>query len=254
MLYICRAVLKRLLYFFMICIYKITNPKGKVYIGQTTDYEKRLKYYKSNTSTKTQVKIYNSIQKYGFDNHIFEVIEICELNQLNEKERYWQDFYNVIGINGLNLRLTKSNDKSGYLSKETRNKISNYQKEHPENHKRLAKYANNWVGRKHKEETKKKMSESAKGKKKTAEHISKLPQNQKGYPRKSASNETKLKMIESSKSAKKINKYSLDGEFIEQYRSGNQISVKMGLYSSSNIRACANGKLKTAHGFIWKWA
>lgn len=31
----------------MIGIYKITNPNGKVYIGQSIDLERRLYYYKN---------------------------------------------------------------------------------------------------------------------------------------------------------------------------------------------------------------
>lgn len=238
----------------MICIYKITNPKGKIYIGQTTNYEKRLKYYKLNTSIKTQVKIYNSIKKYGFDNHIFEVIEICELNQLNEKERYWQDFYYVLGVNGLNLRLTKSNDKSGYLSKETKDKLSNHKKEHPEKHKHLLKYTKNWVGRKHTDETKFNMRLSSLGKKKTAEHIAKLPQNQKGYKRKNQlSIEVKNKMALASTLSKCVIQYDRNGNFINEHISTNIAAKTLGIKTGGNIRSCANGKLISAYGYIWKY-
>ena len=42
----------------------------------------------------------------------FEIIEQCILTQLNERERYWQDYYDVLGINGLNCKLTETKDKS----------------------------------------------------------------------------------------------------------------------------------------------
>ena len=32
----------------------------------------------------------------GVENFTFEVIEECERSQLDEKEDYWQDFYNAI--------------------------------------------------------------------------------------------------------------------------------------------------------------
>jgi hypothetical protein len=35
-------------------------------------------------------KIYNSIQKYGWENHTFEIIEECLVDELFEKESYWK--------------------------------------------------------------------------------------------------------------------------------------------------------------------
>jgi group I intron endonuclease len=117
----------------MIGIYKITNPNNKVYIGQSVNIKERLKKYKK-IQCNTQIKIFNSLNKYGVENHTFEVIEECSIELLNERERYWQDYYNVLE-NGLNCILTKTNNKSGYLSKEIKNKISksNLGKKHTEN-------------------------------------------------------------------------------------------------------------------------
>lgn len=106
----------------MIGIYKITNPKGKVYIGQSIDIDKRFYRYNRNENVINQRKLYNSFLKYGIKNHNFEIIEECIIEKLNEKERYWQDFYNVIEF-GLNCRLTKTKDKSGNISKETIDKL-----------------------------------------------------------------------------------------------------------------------------------
>jgi len=68
----------------IIGIYKITNPNGKIYIGQSINIKKRKGCYKRNQIPK-QPRICNSIKKYGFENHIFEVIEECSIDQLNEK-------------------------------------------------------------------------------------------------------------------------------------------------------------------------
>ena len=84
-------------------IYKITNPKGKVYIGQAKDLEKREQDYKYQKG-KGQPLLYNSIKKYGWDEHTFKVIELCEWDQLNIRERYWQEHYNVLE-EGLNCML-----------------------------------------------------------------------------------------------------------------------------------------------------
>lgn len=92
-------------------IYKITNPNGKVYIGQTTNLLKRKGAYKRlDSCIQNQVVLYRSLKKYGWDTHIFEIIENCDFEKLNVRERYWQDFYDVLGKNGLNCRLTETND------------------------------------------------------------------------------------------------------------------------------------------------
>ena len=106
----------------MIGIYKITSPSNKVYIGQSIDVENRLKRYKYFVSKK-QTRLYYSILKYGYDNHTYEVVEECKVEELNEseRERYWQDFYDCLN-NGLNCRLTTTKDISGYVSAETKEK------------------------------------------------------------------------------------------------------------------------------------
>src|SRR5690606_8377148 len=106
----------------MIGIYKITSPSGKIYIGQSVNIENRIKFYRLG-HLKNQTALMASFRKYGFDNHKFEVIEECDIERLNERERYWQDYYNVLRY-GLNCRLTKFKDKSGRLSDETKAKIS----------------------------------------------------------------------------------------------------------------------------------
>jgi group I intron endonuclease len=105
-------------------IYKITNPKGRVYIGQSINLDKRLIDYKRYLKTGSQIKLKNSIIKYGVKNHIFEILEICPILLLNERERHWQEYYDVLSVKGLNCKYTKTLDKSGKLSQETRDKIS----------------------------------------------------------------------------------------------------------------------------------
>jgi group I intron endonuclease len=106
----------------IIGIYKIVSPTGKIYIGQSTNIKFRLtqyKYYKC----KKQIKLYNSLKKYSFKLHICEIIEQCSVEQLNERERYYQDSYNSVE-KGLNCRLTGTEDKIGVISIETRKKMS----------------------------------------------------------------------------------------------------------------------------------
>ena len=128
----------------MIGIYKITSPTNRVYIGQSVDIKARLTQYKR-LDCKKQSKLYNSLKKYGFKSHTFEVIHYCDIEELNELERYYQDLYDVLN-KGLNLKLTETSDKSGKLSEETKNKISLIHK-----------------GRKHTDEARRNMSKAGKG-------------------------------------------------------------------------------------------
>lgn len=100
----------------------IVNPKGKIYIGQSIDIDKRFATHK-NIKINNHTHIHRSISKYGADNHEFSIIEECEISELNMRERYWQDYYEVLR-HGLNSKLTETDDKSGELSNDTKNKIA----------------------------------------------------------------------------------------------------------------------------------
>jgi group I intron endonuclease len=104
-------------------IYKITSPSGKIYIGQAVNIEKRKKNY-SKLRCKKQPRLYNSLLKYGFSEHIFEVIEECRVEDLNTRERHWQDFYDVLSEKGLNCKLTPTDEQKQEVSMETRKKQS----------------------------------------------------------------------------------------------------------------------------------
>ena len=155
-------------------IYKITSPSGKVYIGQSVDIKRRFTSYKTLNKSKRQVKLYNSFVKYSVDKHIFEIIEECLIDFLNERERYWQEQYNVLEYSkGLNLCLTSTKDKKHLHSEETRNKIS-------ESNKGEKCF---WYGKTFTEETKSKMRESRKGYKHTQDSLDKMSLSQKGRVR-----------------------------------------------------------------------
>lgn len=107
----------------MIGIYKITNPVGLDYIGQSGDIKKRFRAYKTNGNPLKHGYIYQSIFDYGFNNHIFEIVEECEKEQLNERERYWQEFYFVLEC-GLNSVLIGTKDKKAVYCEKTLKKMS----------------------------------------------------------------------------------------------------------------------------------
>jgi hypothetical protein len=103
-------------------IYKITNPKGYVYIGSTIDLNGRKSKYK-NLRCVSQTKLYNSLKKYGFDKHTFEVIFTCNEIDRNKYEFLYGKEFNVISDNGLNLSLPKIDDSYVNMSNETKLKI-----------------------------------------------------------------------------------------------------------------------------------
>lgn len=108
----------------MIGIYKITSPTKKIYIGQSINIERRFSTYKRNNPINKQPRLYGSFKKHGVDKHKFEIICECEVIELNDKERYYQDLYSAIYKKGLNCKLTTSKDRSGKLSDATKQKIS----------------------------------------------------------------------------------------------------------------------------------
>ena len=88
--------------------------------------EKRISQYKK-LHCKSQRKLYGSFIDYGTENHVFEIILECDISEMNDKERYYQDLFDCVD-SGLNCRLTTSRCKSGKVSDSTRKKMSDYQK------------------------------------------------------------------------------------------------------------------------------
>lgn len=192
----------------MIGIYKITSPSGKIYIGQSVNIERRFKDYKNFRSGKNQIRLNNSFKKYGVINHIFEIIEECEFEELNNRERYWQETYNVINENGLNCLFVNTDELPKVHSSETKEKMSKAQK-----------------GKLVSEETKIKLSENNakfwKGKKLSEKHKLKMSNSKKGvsfFEGKKHTEETKLKM--SKQKMKKV----IDTENGNIYESAKEVS------------------------------
>ncbi len=102
-------------------IYKITSPNKKIYIGQSRNVEHRLSHYRS-CSCKGQQKIYNSIKKYGWNKHKFEILQECIVENLDELECYYIELYQCFDSKyGLNLHSGGKNHKK---SSETKIKLS----------------------------------------------------------------------------------------------------------------------------------
>jgi group I intron endonuclease len=153
-------------------VYKITSPSGKVYIGSAKNLKKRIRRYKA-LDCKNQPRLYNSLIKYGVDNHVFEVVCTCEYADVFKLEKFYGIKYSVLGDNGLNCSLPKG-DESEYtyrdsviekirkrhigrkLSEESKRKIGDANKNMSERTKEILRKIN--TGKKHTEEAKAKMS------------------------------------------------------------------------------------------------
>jgi group I intron endonuclease len=259
----------------IIGIYKITSPTGKYYIGQSTDVIGRKNKY-STLKCKSQPKIYRSLMKYGWDNHIFDIIEECDIEQLDDLEFKWKLFYNSVD-EGLNCHYVDLN--GGYKSEETKKKMSN---SHIGKHKLSKKHidiiiktntGNQYnVGRKHSEESNLKRNLSIKETRKTKKwecgrkkgwqmsedqkKILRAPKSEeaKQNMRKPRSEQGKLNMrVPKPNSQKPVFQYNFEGNFIKEWKSITDAYLFFGKsINSSGITCCLKGKQKTAYGFIWK--
>lgn len=163
----------------MIGIYKITSPLGRVYIGQSIDIELRFISYKK-LKCKSQLRLHGSFLKYGVDSHVFEVIEECSFESLNERERYWQDVYDVLGKKGLNCHLVSTKESPKVLSKEMKLKISNSLTGFRHTDESKAKISKGLIGRVVSKETREKISNSNKNKPFSDERRKKISESLKG--------------------------------------------------------------------------
>lgn len=184
----------------IIGIYKITSPNGAIYIGLSTDIYYRIYSCYKKLRCKQQHKIYNSLIKYGVENHKFDIVHIIDridlskseiINKLNELEiEYIKKFNSFYGDNdkyGMNLtrggglmeltketrRIISEKNKGRTVSEETRIKISKFHKGKKLSKEHIDKISKANKGRIISEETRNKFSESHKGKKHTFERTQK---------------------------------------------------------------------------------
>lgn len=89
-------------------IYKITNDiNDKVYIGlATTSIQERFATHIKDRTKRTHEKrpLYSAMNKYGIEHFHIELIEECDIDFLAEREQYWIAFYNSYH-NGYNATL-----------------------------------------------------------------------------------------------------------------------------------------------------
>ena len=236
----------------MVGIYKIINPKGKIYIGQSIDIEYRFYSYKKIIRCKSQKKLYNSLVKYGADNHTFSIIEECDVKMLNERERYWQEYYEVIN-NGLNLKLTGYEDRLVFFSDETKDKIKQGLKKYFQNltdEEKSEIYGKSSLSRKGKpgnrkgskvsDETKEKIKLSMVGRNIT--WGDKISKKLKGKPNLKNRGKGNKPIIQFDKENNKIKEWNSISE------ASNETKIPFNSISNNLV-----GRCKSSGGFIWKY-
>lgn len=201
-------------------IYKITNPKGKVYIGQSINLKERERHYKT-LNIKNQPKISNSIKKYGWDNHSFEIIEECDLNILSEREVFWKkEHLELKDWDWKEVLFCELHDRGG--------------DPRPQEIKDKIRKGN--LGKKLSPITRKRISQNSKG----------VSRN-KGRVLGPRPQEVRDKIRNSR--FKPILQYDLEGNFVKEWESC--ASAKKAGFK--NIFECLRGKSKQANGYIWKY-
>lgn len=88
-------------------IYLIHNKiNNKNYVGQSVHIETRWTEHKNSIhrSNKNPL-ITQALRKYGIENFDFLILEKTSMEQLDEREQYWIQFYNSVSPNGYNLQL-----------------------------------------------------------------------------------------------------------------------------------------------------
>lgn len=120
-------------------IYKITNKTNKKsYIGQTVKILK-IRWNEHCQKRGGCTALYSAIKKYGKDNFDLEVITECKsIDEMNLRETFYIKLFNTLAHNGYNLT-TGGNNFTMLLGSRKGTK-------------------NSFYGKKHSEETKKKMS------------------------------------------------------------------------------------------------
>lgn len=171
-------------------IYCITNNvNGKVYIGQTTNYIKRVRAYKR-LRCKGQTKLYNALKKYGFENFSFEVIDRAMTKDVLD---FLEAFYieTIDSRNddiGYNLKMGGSYGKH---SEESKKKMSETQKVIMSSEGKRKHLSEKNKGHVVTGEARKNMSKAGKGRIFSDDHKAKISEASKG---KVISEEAKKKM------------------------------------------------------------
>jgi group I intron endonuclease len=126
----------------------VNNITKKWYVGQSINVLRRTMTYINQGPAKDQIRLYNTVKKYGIESFSGYLFEECEKSMLDEKEIYYGNIMNSMSPRGYNLRLGCG---KSIISDETRKKLSMAQKKVSKENR------HQFLGKKHKVETIEKM-------------------------------------------------------------------------------------------------
>lgn len=119
-------------------IYKIENPKGKIYIGVTSNFRKRLNYYTNHKGINRQRRLSASLVKYGCEEHKFSILEefVSDSDYALGKEMFWirnymSNYCKWPEFNGLNLTDGGQGTIGYKMSDEHKKRLSEIHKKNP---------------------------------------------------------------------------------------------------------------------------
>lgn len=138
------------------CIYKLTSPSGKIYIGQTQCFQDRMRGYRGGKFNPYMKK---AVEKYDLENIIVEILEKgVPLEMLDEREQFYLDTLQPFDNNGYNICREASTTRGRKRPPEEMQGSIDYM---------TGRFGelNHFYGKKHSEETKQKQREAKLGKK-----------------------------------------------------------------------------------------
>lgn len=239
------------IFYMSIGIYKIENLiNHKKYIGQSIEIERRWLNHKFLGKNQRDYDgcyyIHSALRKYGIENFDFSIIELCDANELDEKEKYWINYYNscVGKENSWGYNLTEGGDGSGEYLKllidqydlngnfiQTIGSISEAEK---------LGYASDGN-----------IVNCLKGRTPSAGGY------QWRYHGEEAPGPLVYKVADNhnwSSSKKMIDQFTKDNQYITTFNSAHDAARSLeGNKNSGHISECCLGKRKTAYGYIWKY-
>jgi group I intron endonuclease len=223
-------------------IYKITNKiNGKFYIGQSVDIERRFMEHKTPHGTITSIKL--AMRKYGKENFLFEVIEECSEEDLDEREMYWiatlkPQYNRCSGGTG---------SKNHHVSEETRAELSQKSRAYwdrlPDEKKQsiINNLSGHPIGYSPSEETKQKLRAANLGKKQSIETIEKRKET---FMRKKANGYVQT----NSSHKKKV----ICKETRTVYESVKAVAESIGC-TASHVTHCLKDSSRTCKGFHFEY-
>jgi group I intron endonuclease len=272
------------------CIYRILNIENKkFYIGSAADYGRRKKqhiWYLTNG--KNSPILQKSFDKYGISSFVFEIVEIVEdKNDLLIREQFYLDNlkpwdpkigYNICKFAGNWLGNSHSEETkkilkdkaTGYVhTKESRIKMSKsspklsgedhpmYGKKHTEESKqkmkessmRISGESHSQYGKKWESEYLEIFSEKSTGKNNPMHGISLIDKWKEKYGEEEAS---KMWILSNRKRSKMIIQKNKNGDFIEEFISMTEASLRTGINISLISKSCKGEKIK-AGGYNWEY-